>query len=138
MPRTVRVAIQYKLPMNREPDPQGLYKAGPRPVPLTVEEHQQAGILTRIEMIALTNLMQEELRLHLPIREGQRVESGDWANVERAVVAVCEHLELRVDLVEPQAGVPELVLRIFHPRPDADPLDRNAPAHPPDSRLRRG
>ena len=137
MPRTVRVAIEYKLPTKSEPDPRGLYKAGPRPAPLTIEEYQQDGILTRIEMVALSNRMQEELRFHLPIREDQRVEKADWANVERTVVAVCEHLELRVDRVEPQAGIPELVVRIFHPGTAADPLDRSTPPHAPDRQLRQ-
>jgi TonB family protein len=116
LPFTVRVAIQWKLPMDTGgTNPKGLYRPGPRSKLLTPADRRD-GILKSIEMNDLRDRLKSELERRLPVRAGQRVEKADWEKVQQAVVEIDEHLELKLITVGSQAGTAELVLQIFHPR----------------------
>jgi TonB family protein len=131
MPSTVKVVIQWKLPIRAdEPKQKGLYRPGPRPRLLALADRRD-GILKSIEMIDLRDRLKLELERRLPVRAGQRVEKTDWEKVQQAVVEICEHLELKLITVGSQSGLPELALRIFHPQYAENCLPGPPPPPPP-------
>lgn len=131
MPSTVKVAIQWKLPMSSGPNPKGLYRIGRRPNLLAPADRRD-GILKSIEMIDLRDRLKLELERRLPVRAGQRVEKATWEKVQQAVVEICEHLELKLITVGSQSGLPEFDLQIYHPRyNDGFPPPPPPPPPPP-------
>jgi TonB family protein len=131
LPSTVKVTIQWALPMSSGPNPKGLYRYGPRGRLLAPADRRD-GILKSIEMIDLRDRMKMELERRLPVRAGQRVEKATWEKVQQAVAELCEHLELKLITVGSQSGLPELALQIFHPRyKDGIPPDPPPPPPPP-------
>jgi TonB family protein len=133
MPSTVKVVIQWKLPVGDEPKQKGQYRPGPRPRLLAAADRRD-GILKSIEMIDLRDRLKLELERRLPVRVGQRVEKTDWEKVQQAVVEICEHLELKLITVGSQSGLPELALQIFHPRYAENCLPGPPPPPPPPKR----
>jgi TonB family protein len=131
MPSTIKVVIQWKLPMSASgPRMKGLYRPGPRPRLLAPADRRD-GILKSIEMIDLQDRLKLELERRLPAQAGQRVEKATWEKVQQAVVEICEHLELKLITVGSQSGLPELALQIFHPRYAEDCLPGPPPPPPP-------
>ncbi len=115
IPSTVKVTIQWKLPMSSGPKLKGLYRIGPRPR-LLAQAERRDGILKSIEMTDLGDRLKLELKRRLSAEAGQRVEKAEWEKVQQAVVEICEHLELKLITVGSKSDLPEFTLQISHPR----------------------
>jgi TonB family protein len=130
LPSTVKVTIQWSLPMSDGPRTKGLYRIGPRPRLLAPADRRD-GLLKSIETIDLRDRLKTELEQRLPVRAGQRVEKATWEKVQQAVTEICEHLELRLIRVGSQSNLPELSLQIFHPRYNCGSPPPPPPPPPP-------
>jgi hypothetical protein len=134
-PQTVRVVVDFKLGQAAAPNPAGLFKPGRRGRGLARNE-ARAGVLKTIDMSQLRDRLRRDLEQRLPVKAGQRLTGAEWPDVQRAVKAIDEWLDLKLEDTKTGDGSSQLLLRIFYPR--YRPSGQPPPPPPPPPPAPRG